>query len=108
MNHNSLIASLAEKSAESRSVKILEHKAYFIFTLMFCLFYFLNVFIGMFMINNEYTDSLTNFELRETNYTLTERTYDVIEVVLLGIMVIENVVKMAFTTRQTKKVWKLH
>ena len=83
----------------------LENKLYFILAVIIGLFYFLDVFVGMFMIYHEYSmDGATIFENNERNYGMKERPYDVIEVILLGLMVIEDVVKLAFTTRYTSKV----
>lgn len=83
----------------------LENKVYFIVVVIFSLFYFLDVFIGMFMIHNEYILlGAHSYDLAEQGYRMKDRVYDMIEVALLGLMVIENVVKLAFTTRQTRKV----
>jgi len=35
---------------------------------------------------------------------LVSQPYDIIELALLGLMVVENILKLAFTTRLTKKV----
>ena len=57
------------------------------------------------MIYNEYSkEGPTGFEFNEKNYRMTDRSYDVIEVILLGLLLIEDVIKLAFTTRYTRKV----
>jgi hypothetical protein len=57
------------------------------------------------MIHNEYIIlGAQSYDLAEQGYRMKDRVYDIIEVALLGLMVIENVIKLAFTTRQTKKV----
>ena len=91
--------------AEIVSQSFLESKLYFIVAVIIGLFYFLDVFVGMFMIYREYSnDGYFIFENNERNYGLEHRPYDVIEVILLGVMLIEGVVKLAFTTRYTRKV----
>lgn len=69
------------------------------------LFYFIDVFVGMFLIQSEYSSNAEYFfdtKLRQSK--LLERPYDIIEFVLLGAFVIEDIIKLAFTTRQSKRV----
>ena len=77
----------------------MEHRAYTIAFISFGLFYFLDVFIGMLLLNTDYASmGPFAFDLIETNYGLIERPYDVIEVVLLAIMIVENVVKIGYSS----------
>lgn len=70
------------------------------FVAVLSLFYFFDVFIGMFMLFREYErDGPYQYEQNEKNYSLTDRPYDIIELILLIIIVLEFIVKSIFTTR---------
>ncbi len=86
----------------------MKSKLYFIGTLILAIAYFLDVFIGMFMIQKEYTPiedespgKVFNGHLRLSE--ILDKSYIIIEIVLLAIMVIEDVSKLALCTRLTTK-----
>jgi hypothetical protein len=82
----------------------LDNKVYFIISVSFGLFYFLDVFVGMFMLQREYTfNEGKYFDSRSRQNELLTRPYDIIEIVLLAIFVIEDIIKLAFTSRLTKR-----
>jgi len=92
----------------------MKSKIYFICTLVLAIAYFLDVFIGMFMVQKGYTklgkdgEENVNGKLFDGEKRLTEildKSYIIIEIVLLAIMVVEDVSKLALCTRlSTKKV----
>jgi hypothetical protein len=58
-------------SSHERMKSFLENKCYFIVSVIICLFYFLDVFIGMFIMNNDYTQTGSIFfEYLEKNYSM--------------------------------------
>jgi uncharacterized protein YxeA len=64
------------------------------------LFYFLIVFIGLFIVHNKYTDDRDYFiELSDDNSGIVNRSYIIIEIVVLGIIIMEIIVKLACATR---------
>lgn len=88
----------------------MKSKLYFIGTLILAVAYFLDVFIGMFMIQKEFTSTndevnkggkVFNGDSRISN--ILEESYIIIEIVLLAIMVVEDVSKLALCTRLTTK-----
>ena len=69
------------------------------------LFYFLIVFIGLFIINNDYVQNnrLVN-DVSDEESVFTNRSYLIVEIVALAIVVLESITKLAFTTKYSKKV----
>lgn len=69
------------------------------------LFYFLIVFIGLFIINNDYeqNERLVK-DASDKESVFTNRSYLIVEIVALAIVVLESITKLAFTTKQSKKV----
>lgn len=64
------------------------------------LFYFFDVFIGMFMLYREYTvEGAFQYEFNENNYTLSDRPYDIIELILLAIILSDAILKTIFSSR---------
>lgn len=53
-NHHVTVTHLNNSVEKSQTRSFLENKVYFIAAVIFSLFYFLDVFIGMFMIHNEF------------------------------------------------------
>jgi hypothetical protein len=52
-------------------------------------------------------DVISGYDSEERQGAILGHAYDIIEFVLLAIFIIENIVKLAFTTRQTKSVSNL-
>lgn len=50
---------------------------------------------------------MNGYDAKERQSRILEKPYDIIEFVILAVFVIENIVKLAFTTRQTKRVSNL-
>lgn len=123
--------------------------------MLFGLFYFLDVFVGMFVLQREYNlydayqyrtvtpyppapalngtkseganatsgnatlpstsvanvtttyDVVSGYDSEERQSAILHKPYDIIEFVLLAIFIVENIVKLAFTTRATKSVSNL-
>ncbi len=72
----------------------MEKKAYIFLHFILSLFYFLNVFIGMFLLYSEYEDKGSlGFYISEKDYSLGDRNYDIIEIALLGVMVLDCTLK---------------
>ena len=68
------------------------------------LLYFFDVFIGMFFVSQQYDD---NPELTKKALGVEElsgRSYNIIEIILLAVMSFDAVLKLALTTRQSKRV----
>jgi hypothetical protein len=61
------------------------------------IFYFLDVFIGMFMIQAAYGSGST-FNVSERQAQILKQPSDIIEVVLLALMVLECLVKLSLTS----------
>ena len=82
----------------------MKSKIYFILTLILSIAYFVDVFIGMFMIQRNYTDNAGRIFYSDARYqALMNETYIIIEIVFLGIMVVEDVSKLALCTRLSGK-----
>ena len=74
-------------------------------SILISLCYFLIVFIGLFIVHNEYSSNNLYFaNLSEGDSNKASRVLIIIEIVLLIIIIGEMVVKLACTTRQTKQV----
>ena len=57
----------------------------------------MDVFVGLLLIYKEYRDDGPyGLKRNEDNYELTDRPYDIVEIILLGIIILENFVKMTF------------
>jgi hypothetical protein len=67
----------------------------FLYVLLFGIFYLIDVFVGMLLINNEFLNQgLVKFTINVDRYELADRPYDIIEITLLGLMTFENAVKV--------------
>lgn len=76
-----------------------------IFYFILSIVYFLDVLIGLFLIDHEYSvKGLDNFRNHEQNYKLKSRQFDAVEVGLLCIIILEIIVKLTYTSRNHKKV----
>ena len=75
------------------------------FTVTSSLFYFLIVFIGLFIINNDYeqNERLVK-DVSDEESVFSNRSYLIVEIVALAIVVLESITKLAFTTKYSKKV----
>eukprot|EP00347_Sterkiella_histriomuscorum_P012408 403368693 len=83
---------------------LFDHRGYISFIAVLSLFYFFDVFIGMLMLHREYEkDGAFQFERNERNYSLTDRPYDLIELILLIIIVIEIIGKSIFSTKSQQQ-----
>ena len=83
-----------DRSLSEGGSKFIERKVYIFLHFIISLLYFLNVFIGMFLLDAEYDDKGSlGFYMAEQNYTLKDRTYDIIEVALLGLIVLDCTLK---------------
>jgi hypothetical protein len=79
-------------------------KIYFVGTLILAIAYFLDVFIGMFMIQRSYTSNNGKLFDGDSRYqAIFNEECIIIEIVLLAIMVVEDVSKLALCTRLTGK-----
>jgi hypothetical protein len=81
----------------------LENKLYITFYIIFAVAYFLDVFIGLFLIDNEFREGANEFYSIENNYRLRLRIFDCVEVGLLATILIEIIVKVAFTSAKYQK-----
>jgi hypothetical protein len=65
------MANLSTSSLSSSTDRIhkslLQSKLYLLIAISLCLCYFIDVFVGLLLINEEYKSSLTQFNLKETN-----------------------------------------
>ncbi len=71
---------------------------------MLALFYFFNVFIGMFLENKSYQEKNASAFYQTGLTRLTSKPYNIIEAVLLGLLTLEIALKYVFTSRQSKRV----
>ena len=89
-----------KKQKISGGKNIFENRAYISTFVLLGLFYFFDVFIGMFMLYREYEqDGPIKYLYNENHYSLTDRPYDIIELILLAILLTEIIAKAIFTTK---------
>lgn len=92
-------SSRTRQSVEEKK-SLFENRGYITTIVVLGLFYFFDVFIGMFMLYREYSnEGAYQYEQNESNYKFTDRPYDIIELILLGLILIDAIVKTIFSTR---------
>jgi hypothetical protein len=99
-----LSTSPLNSSSEVHQRFVLDNKIYYLFAITLSVFYFIDVFVGMLLIHDEYLTNSLQYALNEENYKMTSRAYDIIEVILLGIIVLDDIAKIVYTVRFMKKV----
>ena len=64
------------------------------------MFYFFVVFIGLFLVNNDFQSNYTNFAyvLAQSN-DITNRPYNAIEIALLCVLFLDSIIKVAYEIR---------
>lgn len=77
-----------------------ENRGYIAIEIILSLFYFANVFIGMLLLYSEYEkEGPYQYHLNEEHYTLMDRSYDIIEVILLGLILLDTLFKVVFASK---------
>jgi len=60
--------------------------------------YFVDVFVGMLLQYSKYKNNYDLFVQEEQDYHLTDRPYDIIEIGLISLIVLETAFKIAFSS----------
>jgi hypothetical protein len=82
----------------------MENKAYITFYIMLAVAYFIDVFVGLFIIDNNYKNLIPEYKYDGKISKLRSRVFDIIEIALLATIIIEIIIKIAFTTKLQKQV----
>ena len=88
------------KEEKNNDKSFLESKAYICTIILLSLAYFFNVFIGLFLINE---DTIAKDINKLNSYKITDHLYDIIEVSLLGIFLLECIFKILYTNKASRK-----
>jgi hypothetical protein len=82
------------------------NKPYIIICVCACLFYFLVVFIGMLQMNNSFQrdDDEVIYKSNKSEEQLERKAYNIIELVLLAVLSVDVIIKIVYTSKQSKNV----
>ena len=76
----------------------MQNKAFSIYIIILGIFYFVDVFVGMLLQYSTYKNDQSSFVQQEDTYHLSDRPYDIIEIGLISLIVLETAVKIAFSS----------
>jgi hypothetical protein len=104
LHYNELKAGQARKEGSILGLtNFFESKLYLMMTIILALAYFVDVFVGMFLLHREYliTDmkSAVNFDNDRRYKEFIQQHYNPIEIALLSFMVLENLIKLVYATK---------